>query len=97
MSDASATDEDALAHYDRGLALIPVLKMTANRLRESSPTSASGVAGYPASKPPSCSASMPALYRSTILRHRLALKRPWAEPWLVRPLPGRVSGSRAAR
>src|SRR4051794_38360520 len=37
------------------------------------------------------------VYRSTILRHRFALKRPWAGPWLVRPGPGRVSGSRAAR
>ena len=37
------------------------------------------------------------VYRSTILRHRSVLKRPWAGPWLVRPGPGRVSCSRAAR
>jgi transposase len=37
------------------------------------------------------------VYRSTILRHRSALKRPWAGPWSARPGPGRVSCSRAAR
>jgi len=37
------------------------------------------------------------LYRSTVMRHRSALKRPWAGPWSARPEPGRVSCSRAAR
>ena len=37
------------------------------------------------------------VYRSTILRHRSALKQPWAGPWSDRPGPGRVSCSRAAR
>jgi acyl-CoA synthetase (AMP-forming)/AMP-acid ligase II len=40
---------------------------------------------------------MSPLYRSTILRHRSALKQPWAGPWSARPGPGRVSCSRAAR
>ena len=37
------------------------------------------------------------LHRTTVMRHRFALTRPWASDQVGRLEPGRVSGSRAAR